>query len=261
MKKDQNLTPALFVSHGSPMNAIMNNKYTEDLQKIGSQLKTVKAILVISAHWETNGLFVTASETLSTYHDFRGFPDELFAVQYPVKAALDLIPEIEKLTGEKINSDTKRGLDHGAWSMLTHLFPEKDIPVLQLSLDRTKTFEEHLELAKKLAPLREQNILILASGNITHNFSHADMRNMDAKPLDWAVEFDELIKNSFLTDNVDALIHVEETGALFTMNHPSPDHYIPLLYLMGVKKETDRVSFPHMSWQAATMSMRHILLN
>ena len=191
-------TPALFLSHGSPMNAILQNEYTKDLKKIGQDLRSISTILVISAHWETNGLYVTDSETLNTYHDFRGFPEELFALQYPVKAALNLIPEIEKLTGEEIKRETKRGLDHGAWSMLTHLFPKKNIPVLQLSLDKNRTFAEHLALAKKLAPLREQNVLILASGNITHNFSHANFSDENAKPFEWAVQFDELIRNAFL---------------------------------------------------------------
>jgi 4,5-DOPA dioxygenase extradiol len=252
--------PALFTSHGSPMNAILENAYTADLRSLGEQLRDVKAVLVISAHWETNGLHATASETLSTYHDFRGFPAELHAVQYPVKGALELIPEIERLTGEKVSRDSSRGLDHGAWSMLAHLFSDRSKPVLQLSIDRSRTFAGHLELAKKLAPLREQNVLILASGNVTHNFSHADFRNMDAAPLPWAVQFDDIVKNAFLNNDADVLIHMEQANELFRMNHPSPDHFIPLLYLMGVKHEEDKVSFPHMSWQAATMSMRHILL-
>ncbi len=261
MEAQKKLTPALFVSHGSPMNAIAQNAYTQDLNKIGNALKNVSAVLVISAHWETNGLFVTASEDLATYHDFRGFPQELNDVEYPVKGALSLIPEIEKLIFEEVKQDTKRGLDHGAWSMLLHLFPEKNIPVLQLSIDKTRSFAEHLELAKKLAPLREENILILASGNLTHNFSHLNFGNMDAKPFAWAVEFDELVKDAFLSGDERALVEIDKAGDLFRMNHPSPDHFIPLLYLMGVKNEHDRVQFPHMSWQYGTMSMRHILLS
>lgn len=257
----QEITPALFVSHGSPMNAIAQNAYTQDLNKIGKSLQHVKAVLVISAHWETNGLFVTGSENLPTYHDFRGFPDELHAVQYPVKGATDLIPELEKLIGEEVKVDTKRGLDHGAWSMLVHLFPEGKIPVLQLSLDRNRTFAQHLELAKKLMPLREQNVLILASGNMTHNFSHLNFGNMDAKPFDWAIQFDELVKTAFLKNDPETLVNIEQTGQLYRINHPSADHYIPLLYLMGVREPGDRVEFPHMSWQYGTMSMRHILLN
>lgn len=259
--KNRNITPALFVSHGTPMNAIAENKYTQDLKSLGDKLKHVSAILVISAHWETNGVYVTSSEILPTYHDFRGFPEELFAVEYPVKGALELIPEIEKLTGEEINRDTKRGLDHGAWSMLVHLFPEKQIKVLQLSLDRNKTFEEHLEFARKLAPLREQNVLILASGNLTHNFSHLNFANENAKPLEWAVEFDELVKNAFLNNDADTLVKMQKDEKLFRINHPSNDHFIPLLYLMGVRYEDDKVEFPHMSWQYGTMSMRHILLS
>lgn len=255
------LTPALFVSHGSPMNAIAENVYTSDLNKIGDELKNVNAILVISAHWETNGIYVTDSENLSTYHDFGGFPQELFNVEYPVKGALNLIPKIEKLLDEPVKRDSKRGLDHGAWSMLKHLFPKGDIPVLQLSLDRTKTFEQHYQLAKKLAPLREQNILIVLSGNMTHNFSHADFRNIDAKPIDWAIKFDETIKNAVLNNDVSTLVNIEKTSDVYRINHPTNDHYLPLLYLMGIKNVQDNVSFPHMSWQHATMSMRHILLN
>lgn len=262
MNTEKHITPALFVSHGSPMSAIDTNKYTDDLKQIGYQLKNIDAILVISAHWETNGIFVTSSETLSTYHDFRGFPNELFAVQYPVKAALNLIPKIEILIGEKVNLDDKRGLDHGAWSMLIHLFPEKNIPVLQISLDKNKSFKEHYELAKKLAPLREQNILILASGNLTHNLSNLNFDYPDDRPpAEWALKFDELVKNAFLTNDANALVEIEKIGDLFKMNHPSSDHYIPLLYLMGVRIANDKVEFPHISWQFGTLSMRHILLN
>ena len=261
MENIQHISPALFVSHGSPMNAIAHNAYTNDLNKIGEQLKNVSAILVISAHWETNGIYVTASENLSTYHDFGGFPDELYEVEYPVKGALHLIPEIEKLIGENVNRDAKRGLDHGAWSMLIHLFPEGNIPVLQLSLDRNKTFEQHYELAKTLAPLREQNVLILASGNVTHNFSNIDFGKIDAQPIHWALQFDAIIKEAFLNNDANSLINIEQTGDLFKANHPTSDHFIPLLYLMGVRYPNDNVSFPHMSWQYATMSMRHILLS
>ncbi|MCE3278659.1 MAG: dioxygenase [Bacteroidetes bacterium] len=256
-----NRAPSLFVSHGSPMNAIAENKYTQDLNKIGDKLKNVSAILVISAHWETKGLMATASSELSTYHDFGGFPQELFAVQYPVAAALDLIPEIEKLTGEQVNRDEKRGLDHGAWSMLVHLFPEKQIKVMQLSIDKNKSFAQHLEFAKKLAPLRDQNVLILLSGNMTHNFSHIDFSNENASPFDWAVRFDELVKDAFVNNDADALVNIKNKGELYRINHPTDDHFIPLLYLMGVRDEKDEVDFPHMSWQYGTMSMRHILLN
>ena len=258
---DKLISPALFLSHGSPMNAIAKNAYTNDLNKIGEELKNVNAILVISAHWETNGIYVTDSAHLPTYHDFGGFPKELFDVQYPAKGALGLIPEIEKLIGEAVKRDTKRGLDHGAWSMLKHLFPNGHIPVLQLSLDRTKNFEQHYLLAKKLAPLREQNVLILLSGNMTHNFSHADFRNIDAKPIDWAIKFDETIKNAILNNDVSTLVNIEKISDFYRINHPTNDHYLPLLYLMGIKNENDTISFPHMSWQHATMSMRHVLLN
>ena len=257
----KHITPALFVSHGSPMNAIAENMYTADLNKLGKQVEHVDAVLVISAHWETNGIYITGSENLSTYHDFRGFPEELFAVEYPVKGALYLIPEIERLINEPLKRDNTRGLDHGAWSMLKHLFPEATIPVLQLSLDKNKTFEEHYELAKKLAPLRERNVLILMSGNLTHNFSHLDFKNMDAAPFDWALKFDETISNAFLNNDVSTLVNIEKANDVYRINHPTNDHYIPLLYLMGVKNEQDKVTFPHMSWQYGTMSMRHILLN
>jgi len=254
-------TPALFVSHGSPMNAIAQNQYTHDLNTIGKQLQHVKAILVLSAHWQTRGIAVTASEKLSTYHDFGGFPKELFEVEYPVKGALNLIPEIERLIQEPIYKDEKRGLDHGAWSVLIHLFPEGNIPVLQMSLDLNKNFEQHFELAQKLAPLREKEILILLSGNITHNFSHADFHNIDAKPIEWAIEFDSLIKDAFLKNDVETIVGIKNKSAVYKINHPTDDHYLPIVYLMGLKQKSDQVVFPHMSWQHATMSLRHILLN
>ena len=255
------MTPTLFVSHGSPMNAIEQNAYTRDLNSIGRSFKNIEAILVISAHWETNGVYITDSEILPTYHDFRGFPKELFAVEYPAKAALSLIPEIEKLIAEPIKRESKRGLDHGAWSMLLHLFPEANIPVLQLSLDTNKTVEQHFELAQKLSPLRKKNILILMSGNITHNFSHLNFENENAKPFDWAVQFDEAIQKAFLTDDKNLLFNLKNNKELFKINHPTDDHFLPLLYLMGLKTKEDNVTFPHMSWQYGTLSMRHILLN
>ncbi len=243
------------------MNAIANNDYTRDLRKIGEELKNVSAILVISAHWETDGIYVTDSEILSTIHDFGGFPKELFEVQYPVKGAVNLIPELEKLIAEPINRDNKRGLDHGAWSMLIHLFPKANIPVLQLSLNRSKTFKEHYELAKRLAPLREQNVLIVLSGNVTHNFSHINFGNIGAKPMDWAIQFDNTIKKLFLENEETSLIDINKTSNVYQLNHPTDDHFIPLLYLMGVKNKYDKVIFPHISWQYGVMSMRHILLN
>ncbi|MFL5763783.1 MAG: dioxygenase [Bacteroidia bacterium] len=261
METSAHFTPALFVSHGSPMNAIAQNEYTRDLEKLGHDLRSVNAVLVISAHWETNGIHVTASENLSTYHDFGGFPEQLFAVQYPVKGALSLIPELEKLIGEPVIRDAKRGLDHGAWSMLVHLFPEGGIPVLQMSLDRTKSFREHYELAKRLIPLRMQNVLILLSGNLTHNISNADFRNADAKPFDWALKFDNIVREAFVNNDAETLVNIEQVSDVYKMNHPTKDHYLPLLYLAGVRVKSDRASFPHMSWQHATLSMRHILLN
>jgi 4,5-DOPA dioxygenase extradiol len=258
MKK---IAPALFVSHGSPMNAIAENKYTQDLNEIGRKMVEISTVLVISAHWETNGVFASASDILSTYHDFRGFPQELFEVQYPVPGAPELIPVIEKLIGEPVKREEKRGLDHGAWSMLVHLFPDKNVKVLQLSMDKNKTFAEHLEFAKKLAPLREQNVLILASGNMTHNFSHVNFSDENAEPFEWAVRFDELVKNAFLDKDAEALVGIKNNEDLYRINHPTDDHFIPLLYLMGVRSESDKVNFPHMSWQYGTMSMRHILLN
>lgn len=255
------ILPALFVSHGSPMNAIAENGYTHDLRGIGKQLENVNAVLVISAHWETNGIYVTDSEKLSTLHDFKGFPKELFNVEYPANGALFLISEIEKLIGEPLIRDKNRGLDHGAWSMLIHLFPKANIPVLQLSLDRTKSFNEHYELAKKLAPLREKNVLIILSGNVTHNFSNIDFANMNAKPLEWALKFDETVKNAFFKNDESALINIKKTSDVYRINHPTDEHFIPLLYLMGVKNKQDTVTFPHMSWQYGIMSMRHILLS
>jgi 4,5-DOPA dioxygenase extradiol len=157
--------------------------------------------------------------------------------------------------------DNERGLDHGAWSMLVHLFPEATIPVLQISLDRNKTFAQHYEFAKKLAPLRKQNVLILASGNVTHNFSNANFNNIDAQPFDWALQFDNIIKNAFQNNDATSLMKIKELGDIFQLNHPTDEHYLPLLYLMGVRFENDRIFFPHMSWQFGTMSMRHILLN
>jgi len=261
MKINTSASPALFVSHGSPMNAIEQNSYTQDLNSIGKELNTVDAIVVISAHWQTNGVTVTASENLSTYHDFRGFPDELFQVRYPAKGAINLIPEIEQLIGKPLLKDKNRGLDHGAWGMLVHLFPNATIPILQISIDYNKTYAQHYELAKNLVALRNKNILLLFSGNVTHNFSHANFHNINAKPLEWAIKFDEEIKNAILKNDTDFFIHIDKKSDVYIINHPTPEHYIPLVYMMGMRLKDDKVTFPHMSWQYATMSMRHILFN
>ncbi|MCX6297184.1 MAG: class III extradiol ring-cleavage dioxygenase [Bacteroidetes bacterium] len=165
------------------------------------------------------------------------------------------------MIGEPLKKEENRGLDHGAWSMLVHLFPAGNVPVLQMSIDRNRSFSQHCELAQKLIPLRLQNVLILLSGNLTHNFSHADFQNIDAQPIEWAIKFDEIIKNAIINNDIETLINIDKKSDLYKINHPTNDHFIPLLYLMGLRNKIDIATFPHMSWQHATLSMRHILLN
>ena len=184
------MQPVLFIDHGSPMNAIEVNSYTKTLNLLGEKLAKPSSVLIISAHWLTRGIYVTYTNgLLETIHDFGGFPSELFNKQYPAKGSKKLAEDISKLISPiELNYDTKHGLDHGAWYVLTHLFPEANIPIVGLSIDATQPPQYHFDLGQKLSKLSEQNVLIIASGNIIHSFEHLDP-NQNAKPRDWALEF------------------------------------------------------------------------
>jgi 4,5-DOPA dioxygenase extradiol len=225
--------PAAFIGHGSPMNALETNRYTESWRALGAAMPRPRAILVVSAHWYINATAVTAMPRPRTIHDFFGFPQELFAVDYPAEGAPDIageVAEIAKPTWVGADVDSW-GLDHGTWSVLRHMFPDADVPVVQLSIDATKPLDHHIALGAKLAPLRERGVLVVGSGNVVHNLGGMDGSRPDAG-FDWARRFDDAARD-LMTDSPDAVLRLRESGDFGTAV-PTPDHFIPLLYLAGL---------------------------
>jgi len=236
------LMPALFIGHGSPMNTIEDNAFRQSWQQLGRTLPKAKAILCISAHWETMGIGITASPTPNTIHDFYGFPKSLFDIQYLAPGHPELAKQIADLLGEEIvHLDFERGLDHGAWSVLQPMYPAADIPVLQLSLDRTRSATSHYKLAQKLRPLREQGILIIGSGNIVHNLRVFNVEQ--TLPYDWATVFDQMVKNWILQKNHAALCNYSGFGQLATLSIPTAEHYLPLLYVLAQQQDDESLRF------------------
>ena len=235
--------PVLFLGHGSPMNAIEENEFVNGFRNIGNEITKPKAILCISAHWETKGTFVTAMPSPRTIHDFGGFPKELFAVQYPVVGSPDLAKETKALIKRtEVGLDEKWGLDHGAWSVLKHLFPNADVPVIQLSIDYTKGPQYHFELAKELSILREKGILMVGSGNMVHNLGMVAWNKLNESfAYDWAIEADEKMKSYLLSGDFQKLIDYKNQGKAFELAIPSPEHYLPLIYVLGFKNKEEKI--------------------
>ena len=243
---DTGLMPVLFVGHGSPMYAIEENEFVESWRNLGKKLPKPKAIICISAHWETRGTQVTSMLNPPTLHDFGGFPRELYEVQYPAPGSPELAKEtIQEISGTTVSSDEKWGLDHGTWSVIRRIYPKADIPVIQLSLDYHKSPEEHYRLAKELASFREKGVLIVGSGNIVHNLRHVAWDKPDDEEYghDWAIEANDTIKKLIVENNHKALIDYKLLGTAVQMAVPSPDHYLPLLYALALKKENEELSF------------------
>ncbi len=251
--------PLLFLGHGSPMNAIEENEFVSGFRNIAKTLPKPTAIICISAHWFTNGTKVTAMEMPQTIHDFGGFPKELYEVQYPAN------PELAKTTQslllpDLVELDEKWGLDHGAWSVLKHLYPNADIPVIQLSIDYTKPAQYHFELAQKLSKLREKGILIIGSGNIVHNLRLVDFHNFhrDDYGYDWAIEARSTINNHLLDGDFQSLIDYERQSTAIKLAVPSPDHYLPLIYTLGLKQKNEELSLFNDKLVAGSLSMTSV---
>jgi 4,5-DOPA dioxygenase extradiol len=237
--------PVLFIGHGSPMNAIEENEFVTGWRNIGKTLPKPTAILCVSAHWETRGTFVTAMEKPMTIHDFGGFPKSLFDVQYPASGSPELAKETKNLVKKaEVGLDEKWGLDHGAWSVIKHLYPNADVPVIQMSLDYFQAPPDHYELAKELASLRNKGVLIIGSGNMVHNLGMVawDKLNTDNFGYDWAVEANEKMKKYILDGNHKELINYKSQGKAFSLAIPTPEHYLPLLYALALKEENETVS-------------------
>lgn len=253
--------PALFIGHGSPMNALEDNRFTRHLGALGARLDgdlRPRAILVVSAHWLTRGTFVQAGARPETIHDFGGFPPALFEMRYAAPGAPELARETAALApGAATTEDW--GLDHGAWTILHHIFPQADIPVYQLSIDYGRSMQYHYELAARLVSLREKGVLIVGSGNVVHNLpeSFAAMSRDDSTPASWAVEFDEWVRSALLARKDESLLRFE-THPAARRAVPTPDHYIPLLYTLGVSKKDESVSFTHEEVYYGGLSMRSV---
>ena len=253
--------PVLFLGHGSPMNAIEENQFVAGFREVSKKIPKPNAILCVSAHWFTDGTFVTAMEMPKTIHDFYGFPKELFEVQYPAPGNPALAKETaELLAPVLVEEDHSWGLDHGAWSVIRHLYPEADIPVIQLSIDYTKPPQYHFDLAKKLNKLREKGILILGSGNIVHNLRMIDWRNINTvgSGWDWAIEAREKTNNWLLDGNFQNLIDYQKQGTALQYAVPTPDHYLPLIYTLGLKERSDELSLFNDELLGGSLSMTSV---
>jgi 4,5-DOPA dioxygenase extradiol len=238
--------PVLFVGHGSPMNAIEENEFVSGWRNIARTIAKPEAILCISAHWETRGTYVTAMDKPRTIHDFGGFPQELFEVQYPAPGSFHLAGETSRtVKGTEVFPDERWGLDHGCWSVLKQMYPEADIPVVQMSLDYTQPPHFHYDLGKELLPLRSKGILIIGSGNIVHNLRLVDWSKMEEPEFgyDWAIEANEKMKQLILSGDHASLINYPSQGKAFALSIPTPEHYLPLLYILSLKEENEHMDF------------------
>ncbi len=253
--------PVLFLGHGSPMNAIEENEFVAGFRKIGTELPKPQAILCVSAHWETRGTWVTAMEHPRTIHDFGGFPKALFEVEYPAPGSPQLAKETQSLvTQTQVGLDEKWGLDHGAWSVIKHLYPNADVPVIQMSLDYTQTPQYHYDLAKSLASLRKKGVLIVGSGNMVHNLGLVawDRLNDSGFAFDWAVEASEKMKGFIRSGDHQQLINFRSQGVAFDLAIPSPEHYLPLLYTLALQEEEENISIFNDKAVAGALTMTSV---
>ncbi len=256
--------PVLFLGHGSPMNAIEENEFVTGFRNIGKTITKPNAIICVSAHWETKGTFVTAMEKPTTIHDFGGFPQALFDVQYPAPGSPDLARETKALIRKtEIGLDDKWGLDHGAWSVIKHLYPNADVPVIQLSLDYSQPPQYHYDLARELKSLRDKGVLIIGSGNMVHNLGLVawDKLNADAYGFDWAIEASEKMKSFILNGDHQSLINFKSQGKAFDLAIPSPEHYLPLLYSLAMKEENEKISLFNDKAVAGALTMTSVKID
>jgi 4,5-DOPA dioxygenase extradiol len=251
------IMPAIFIGHGSPMNALANNAYTSALNKSVSNIPVPKAILVISAHWLTRGSFVANTSTPKTIYDFAGFPEELYKIKYPAPGSPSFAEMVKNsLSNYFIQFDHDMGFDHGTWSIMRHMYPNADIPTFQLSIDYTKPPQWHYELAKNLSALRQKGLLIVGSGNIVHNLGMIKWGTGKQKEYDWAVEFDEKVKSYLINSDHAALVHYDKMGKIAQLSVPTNDHYLPMLYINALRNSKDKLQFIYEDIEMGSISMR-----
>ena len=248
--------PAIFFGHGNPMNTLRRNAFTASWAAVGASVPRPKAVLSVSAHWYIGATAVTAMAKPPTIHDFGGFPQRLYEFQYPAPGTPDLASHVRDLLAPlPVTLDQQWGLDHGAWSVLAHVFPRADIPVVQLSIDATQPAESHYKIGQRLAPLRDEGVLVIGSGNLVHNLSAYIWREPDREPYDWALRFEQRVRQLLVAGDDTSLIAYESLGPDAMLSCPTPDHYLPLLYVIGLRRESDPVTFPVEGFDGGSMSM------
>lgn len=256
--------PVLFLGHGSPMNAIEENMFVASFRELGHLLPKPELILCISAHWETKGSFLTAMSSPETIHDFGGFPRKLYEVQYPAPGSPVWAEKTkEMITKTEVGLDYNWGLDHGTWSVIKHLYPLADVPVIQLSIDYTKPAQYHYDLAKEIIDLRHKGVLIVGSGNMVHNLRLTDFRRLSGDPYgyDWAIEANELMKTFILNDDHQSLIHYRKQGTAFELAIPTPEHYLPLIYTLALREKNDKITLINDELVGGSLAMTSVIVN
>lgn len=257
--------PVLFLGHGTPMNAIEENRFVSEFRNLGGMLPKPNAILCISAHWETDGTKITAMEYPETIHDFGGFPRQLYQVQYPAPGNPALASEVKELiTTSQTQLTTDWGLDHGAWSVIKHLYPDADVSTIQLSLDYRKSPKAHFEMAKELRKLRRKGVLIVGSGNIVHNLRMVSWRNLSGNTpygYDWATETKEEIKTLLQNGHIEELMKYHSRGRAFNLSIPTPEHYLPLLYAVALKSDDERITFFNDELVGGSIAMTSLVIS
>jgi len=254
--------PAIFFGHGNPMNALLRNAYTEQWNLIGARLPRPKAILCVSAHWYIPDAAVTVSTAPRTIHDFGGFPSELYQVQYPAPGDPELAARVQKLLAPlPVRLDDRWGLDHGTWSVLRHVYPLADIPVVQLSIDETQPASFHFDLGQRLAILRDEGVLLLGSGNVVHNLHAYAWGRHVQEPYDWTLSFESRVRELLLAEQYGPLINYEnQLGSEADLAVPTPDHYLPLLYIAGTRTQSESLTFPVEGVDGGSVSMLTVLV-
>jgi 4,5-DOPA dioxygenase extradiol len=248
--------PAIFFGHGNPMNAMLTNGYTEAWRRIGAEIPRPKAVLAISAHWFVPETAVTIDAAPRTIHDFGGFPRELYELQYPAPGAPDLARRVQAMLAPlPVKLDSSWGLDHGTWSVFRHVYPDADIPIVQLSIDETQPAAFHFDLGRRLAPLRGEGILLAGRGNLVHNLHTYAWGRRSPAPYDWAIRFEQTARDLMLSGNHQPLIDYESLGRDAMLSVPTPDHYLPLLYVIATRQEGDVVTFPVEGVDGGSISM------
>jgi 4,5-DOPA dioxygenase extradiol len=248
--------PAVFFGHGNPLNALARNEYTEGWTAVGASVPRPRAVVCVSAHWYLPGTAVTAMSAPRTIHDFGGFPRELYEVEYPAPGDPELARRVRELLAPlPVGLDERWGLDHGTWSVLRHVFPEADVPVVQLCIDETQPAAFHYEVGRRLGPLRDEGVLVAGSGNLVHNLHTYAWGRRGVEPLDWAVRFEERARELMRAGEHRPLVEYETLGRDAQLSAPTPDHYLPLLYVLGLRRDGEEVSFPVEGFDGGSVSM------